>query len=233
MTRRTWIGSLVLAVLTLVVGAGPATAADHLQLSPDGSTWGSALPGPLFDPAFHWVPGDTEAASFYVRNSGTETGSLDVRMRTGAVTDLLDSGDLAVAAQLDGGPFVAVTPGTQPLVTQLTVPAGGVHKVTVRVAFDPTSTDETEDLRLSGLAFDVTLSQDSTVLAPSPEDTGTGGTETAGPHAAAGDLPGTGTVVTPLMLALAAALCAGGVALVGLARRRKDSPDERPSHVPA
>ena len=70
--RRT-ITTAALILLT----ATPAVAADEIGLSSDGFSWGSTLPQPLFDPAFRWVPGDRETASFWVRNQSGDGALLD------------------------------------------------------------------------------------------------------------------------------------------------------------
>ncbi|RNL64143.1 LPXTG cell wall anchor domain-containing protein [Nocardioides marmoriginsengisoli] len=225
MIRRLVLAA-VAGVLVLAGSMAPAAAAGELGLSSDGVTWGPTLPGPLFDPAFTWVPGDSEQASFFVRNQSADAAVLNVTLLTGPVEDLINSGDLTISAQLDGGPFTgALTAGSHLLLDNLPVDAGTVHEVTVKIDFDPQSANPTQSQRLD-FRFDVTLSQDASVLPPTDGGDGDGGD-------GGGGLPDTGTVVSPFMLLFAVLLCAAGAGLVGYSRRRYTALEERPSHVQA
>ncbi|MCW2753001.1 MAG: hypothetical protein JWQ32_412 [Marmoricola sp.] len=226
---------LVLAIGLLVTLGfqGSAQAAGELGLSPDGTHWAATLPNPLFDPAFRWVPGDSEVASFFVRNQSADAAVLDVTMLTGPLQTLIETGDLTVGASVDSGPFTDVsTPGTQALIRQVPVASGASHKINVRVTFDPASTNQSQSTQLD-LRFTVALTQAASVQPPTNGGgTGHGG---QGGHGGTGSspLPNTGSVVTPSMLLLAAVLCASGIGLVGYSRRRTPRPEERPSHVEA
>jgi len=211
----------MIAAATVLLGLGiaPASAADELGLSPDGVTWADALPGPLFDPAFRWVPGDSETRTFYVRNQSSDDGVLNVTLLTGPVETLVDTGDLKVSARVDSGAFTsAQTAGDHLLVNQVPVSAGEVRKVSVKIDFDPSSTNESQRLELD-LRFRVSLTQDTTVVQP-PSNGGDGNGNGNGNSGGSGDLPGTGTVVTPEMLLLAGILVGSGIGLIGFARRR-------------
>lgn len=227
------IRRLLLAMVLVVLGVGfstaAASAADELSLSRDGVTWSGSLDGPLFDPGFRWVPGDSETATFYVRNESPEAANLDVTLLTGPIETLIDTGDLRVGISLDGGAFASATAaGEYGLVDKAPVAPGGVRQVDVRVDFDPASTNESQERRLD-LRFDVVLSQDSSVAPPTGPGDGDGG-GVAGPG---GDLPDTGTLITPYMFVLAVLLCAAGGGLVGYSRRRAHPLEERPSHAQA
>jgi len=230
MTWRARVGLLIAAGVALLgLGTAPASAAGELGLSPDGVTWGDALPGPLFDPAFRWVPGDSEVRSFYVRNQSGDDAVLNVTLVTGPVESLIDTGDLTVSAKVGTGAYAAAdTAGSHLLINQVSVPSGAVRKISVKVDLDPASTNVSQQLRLD-FRFNVNLSQDTTSVNPptQPGDNGNGGTS------GDGDLPDTGTVVTPSMLLLAAVLVATGIGFVRYGRRRVTPLEERPSHVQA
>jgi LPXTG-motif cell wall-anchored protein len=215
----------VVALLGALLGLGTeqAGAAGEIGLSTDGVHFAGALPGPLFAPGFVWVPGDSRTATFYVKNQATTAAVLDVTMQTGPVQTLIQTGDLTIGARVDGGAYVdATTAGDHLLVDQVPVASGTIKKIDVRVTFDPASTNQSQ-LRQLDLRFAVQLSQDTSVLPPTKGGgtghghghTGGGGT-VSGP----GGLPGTGSDVTPLMLAAGAGLVALGLFLIGVARRR-------------
>jgi LPXTG-motif cell wall-anchored protein len=217
MNARRWLTALAMGLLAVCGWGAPAQAAGELGLSPDGVHWAATLPAPIFDPAFRWVPGDSETASFYVRNQAKEAGALTVTMLAPAVHDLIDSGDLTVSAQFENKPFVSVTTaGAHTLVDAVTVPPKGVRKITIRVAFDPTSPNSTED-KLLDLRFGVTLTQRGSAVSPPQTGTGhgNGGTGVSAP----GGLPNTGSDTSPLMLLLAVLLCVGGAALAVVSQR--------------
>ncbi len=231
--RRAFLG-LGAVLAFLLSGLTPAQAAGELGLSPDGVHWAAALPGPLFDPAMLWVPGDAETATFYVRNQSSDAAFLDVDLVTGEVTSLLDAGDLSVGVSVDGGQITAVrTPGEHRLVDGFAVGAGQVHRVEVHVDFDAASTNLTQARRLD-FDFRLALSQDASVSPPTDaggDNGGDNGGGVAGPEHHSGDLPGTGTVVTPSLLLTAAALCATGLALAGWARRSRETKERQNSHA--
>lgn len=234
-TWRRALVSLLLGVLTTLGLTLPAHAVGELGVSPDGITWAATLPAPLFDPDFRWVPGDVEVASFYVRNQDTETGVLQVVMADTAVRELMETGDLEVAARVDAGAYVGVNVvGPQTLVQDEQVPPGEVRRIDVRVTFDPASPNASENKRFN-LRFNVTLSQDASVLPP--VDGGgddNGGGEVAGPTdggAGAGNLPSTGSAISPELLLLAVILCAGGLGLVGFGRRDRASKERQTTHA--
>lgn len=229
------LGALAVVVGVLGFGTGSATAAGEIGLSTDGVHWSSTLPGPLFAPGFVWVPGDTKTATFYVRNQATDAAVLDLTMVTGPVETLIDTGDLTVGASVDGGPFTnASTAGSHLLVDQVPVAVGAVEKIDVRVTFDPAATNESQTRQLD-LHFTVGLSQDTAVSPPTGGNGGNGGNggsggTVSGPGGTSG-LPGTGTVITPGMLILAAALCACGLGLIGWARRSREPHERQNSHA--
>lgn len=220
--------SMLGAFVAALGPAAPASAANELGLSSNGTTWSATLPTPLFDPAFRWVPGDVEESSFYVRNQSSETGVLRVDMMDTAVRSLMETGDLEVAARVGAADWVAVTTaGAQTLVEDEQIPAGGVRRVDVRVSFDPLSPN-TSQAQLFDLRFDVNLSQEASVLPPAGPGDGDGdgsGTDNNG------NLPGTGSTLSRGLLLLAVTLCAGGLGLVGFGRRDRDSKERQTTHA--
>lgn len=232
-TRRRALVSLLLGVLTTLGLGTPAHAAGELGVSPDGVTWGATLPAPLFDPSFRWVPGDVETASFYVRNQDAETGVLQVVMVNTAVRSLLETGDLEIAARVGDGEYTGVTAvGPQTLVQDEQIPPAGVRRIDVRVSFDPASSNASESKQLD-LRFNVTLSQDISVLPPNGGDgdgDGDGDGGVAGPDDN-GILPGTGSTISRGLLLLAVILCAGGLGLVGFGRRDRASKERQTTHA--
>lgn len=228
MSLRSWLVAALLSTMAALGLAAPASAAGELQLSADGVTWGASLPAPLFDPAFRWVPGDSETRSFYVRNNAAEDGVLNLFMLPAQFGDLMTSGDLSVSAQVDGGTWVSASTAdnTHVLIDNATVPSGAVVKVNVRIDFASTSTNATQD-RLVGLAFDVSLTQGALVLAPT---TGGGGHGHGG-VSAPGSLPNTGNDVSPLTIIFGALLLAVGAGLALFGQRREARKEGEMSHA--
>jgi hypothetical protein len=138
---------------------GPALAADELGLSNDGITWSSSLPQPLFVSNFHWVPGDRQESSFFVRNESGDGAVLDIAVRGDAVGSLIDTGDLTVEVRAGTDPWSGTsTAGRHMLVTSMPVAAGQRTKVSVAVALRPAATNQSQ-ARVLELTFDVRLTQ--------------------------------------------------------------------------
>lgn len=210
MTKRLF--TLVLAIGLVLLGSAPASAADEIGLSRDGVTFSPELPGTLFDPAFTWVPGDAESETFHVRNQGNATARLTVDILGEQVSELIASGDLHVTATSGGQSQTVSDADEHRLLTIPNVEVDEIVPVTVTVAFDEASTNETQ-LLSSDLNFRVNLQQTSAVLGEGEEaDDGNGN----------GLLPDTGAQ-TPLWLAALAAICIGsGAALIS---RRRTQPE--------
>lgn len=79
--------ALLLGTALSVGGASPAQAADEVLVSPNGVTFSSMYPGILFDGIAHYVPGDTDQETFYVRNGGTTPGHLRVTLTDTVASD--------------------------------------------------------------------------------------------------------------------------------------------------
>jgi len=174
--------------------ASPAVAADELGLSLDGIHWKSSISTPLFDPSFRWVPGDSETATFYVRNQGGSLGDLTVDVLGPTADGLIESGDLHVTAKGGGGKWTNVSePGHHRLLTAPDIADGTVSAIKVNVSFDSSSTNSTQ-LRASKLTFRITLS----------ESTAAGRGE---------NLPGTGAPRVLLLAVLSALSIGSGLSL--------------------
>jgi len=224
--------SLLVALLTVMAALGfaaPASAAgNQLQVSADGVTWGASLPAPLFSPSFRWVPGDSEARSFYVRNHTGQDAVLNVIMLPAQFGDLMASGALTVSAQVDGGTWVGANSADNShfLITNASVPGKAVRKINVRIDFAAASGNATQD-SVVGLAFDVSLTQGRAVVLAPTQGSGHGPKSN---HP--GSLPNTGNDVSPLMILLAVLLFLGGAALALLSQRpRHTTKEEENSHA--
>ncbi|HEY0905401.1 MAG TPA: hypothetical protein VGE14_16065 [Marmoricola sp.] len=142
-----------LACLPLLVGGGPAAAADVpgvVAVSVDGVHWTSSLSEPIFDPDVRWVPGDRRTSSFFVRNSGPTPATVRVQVLA-EDDDLVRAGDLRFAARVDGGTWAQLPPdGAAALVRVAPLPQGRRSVVDIRIAFDPASTNSSQraDLEL-------------------------------------------------------------------------------------
>lgn len=198
-------GLLCMAFLLLV--AAPAHAADEIGLSPDGITWASALSQPLFDPDFRWVPGDSETATFYVRNQGPTSAFMTIEARSADTDLLLSNEDIALRARVGGGDWVDLDNGvpTSSLTAQ-SIGQGEAVRVDVNAIFDPASTNQSQYKELA-LAFTVTLFD--SLEGGGDDDGDDGGT--------GGLLPGTGAEVSVWLLLAAGLMLMVGAALV---RRR-------------
>lgn len=184
--------------MTLCLSAipvAPASAADELGLSVDQIHWTRAITTPLFDDSMRWVPGDSEDATFFVRNQGGSRGLLVVDVVGSSAGDLIDSGDLHITAKGGGGDWTAVSaPGRQRLLTTPSIGVGKVVPISVNVSFDAGSTNQTQ-VRSSALTFHINLSESV-------------------PSAGSGALPDTGAPDLRLYAALSAILVGTGLSFV-------------------
>ncbi|MEO6470750.1 MAG: hypothetical protein ABIR57_02835, partial [Aeromicrobium sp.] len=190
----------------------PAFAADELALSVDGVHWTQSISDPLFDESMRWVPGDSETATFYIRNQGGTAGDLTVDVIGSQAGQLLESGDLHITARGGGGMWSVVSaPGNHRLLSAPNIPDGQVSPIDLNVSFDATSTNPTR-LRSAELTFRVTLSESAA------GGSGSNGSSSSG-------LPGAGAAELRWYSATGALLIGIGMALV-LRRREGES-----SHV--
>ena len=197
--------ALLLAFGLVLVGAPPASAADEIGLSRNGVTFSASLSDSLFDPAFIWVPGDIESETFYVRNQGDATARLTMDILGEQVSDLIASGDLRVTAAGGGNETTVSDAAEHRLLTIPNVEVDQIVPITVTVAFDEASTNETQ-LLSSDLTFRINLKQTSAVLGEGAEEDDDG------------LLPDTGAQAPLWLAALAAIGIGSGAALIS--RRR-------------
>lgn len=221
--------TLLTAMVTVFVVAGPAAAASELGLSNDGVTFSSSLPDPLFDSAIRWVPGDSRTATFYVRNQSTDVGSLAVDVLGGHLGTLMDSGDIRITVTGGGGVTTPASDGIEHRVlTASGISGGATFPIAVTVDFSESSTNETQ-LISTDLKFRVTLTQSSPV---NPGGTGTDGTGTGSGSGSGNDshngsgngsglLPDTGAPYTTWIVALGSILLGTGIAVTS---RRRNNP---------
>ncbi len=148
---------IVLAALAVLMPS-MASAADEMGLSRDGVTYAPTLEGTLFDDGMTWVPGDTETATFFVRNQGKAAAQLTIDLLGASMTALLDSGDLTVTASAGGQTGTLASAAEQRLLTVQGIVDQQVVPVTITIAFDPASTNDTQ-LLASDVGFRVNLQQ--------------------------------------------------------------------------
>jgi len=204
---------LPVTILLPALLATSAHAADELALSRDGLSWVSSINEPMFDESMRWVPGDSEAARFFVRNQGGTPGDLTIDVASSRAGRLMDSGDLRITAKGGGGTWSAVTEGgTHRLLSTPDIADGAVVPITVTVALDSDSTNITQ-FRSTSLMLTVSLS----------ESVGTNG----GDDRDNGLLPDTGGPVGLWILGVGALLAGAGLAVV----TRRRSGDEVDAHV--
>jgi len=108
------VGTAALAVILALVAAEPAAAADEIQLSDDGVTYGSNLAAPLIPGLPVLVPGDTLSESFWVRNSGPSQAYLTVTLENATWTSsqLADALTVGASAPGNAGHTVALSNST-------------------------------------------------------------------------------------------------------------------------
>lgn len=222
---RFMVPFLVACVATFLPRA--AVAADNLGLSPDGVTWSPNLTTPLFDPAFRWIPGDTETSSFWVRNQSSDNATLDVSILGSGVDSLMQTGDLAVTVRAaHGSGSTTTTTARHELITSRVVNPGQTERIDVTVAFDPASGNQSQAKALD-LRFEVRLTQDVSGIrgnqrvSDDSDDSDDDEGDDNG-HDRNGALPGTGGPVWWLLPAGLIGIAAGGLT-VALSRRRDRS----------
>ena len=84
--------ALACACAAAALGGTAATAAPPggaIELSVDGQTWSADLAADLFDPAFRWVPGDTETASLLMRSRACPAASGQAEVTIGPEDSVL------------------------------------------------------------------------------------------------------------------------------------------------
>lgn len=101
--RRVFLATVgVTAALLLVHVPSAAAAPGGVEVSFDGVNFSSSASGALFTTISHLVPGDSDEATFYLRNSASEPGFLRITLRdvTTSNTDFADA--LTLSARTHG-----------------------------------------------------------------------------------------------------------------------------------
>lgn len=110
------VAAITLSVGVIAVAPAPAAhaAGGSIEISTDGVTFVSNLSGSLFTDIATMVPGDSQSANFYVRNSGNQAGFLRITLRDVVSTDAHLASALTVSASVPGfvGAPVAVDTAT-------------------------------------------------------------------------------------------------------------------------
>lgn len=221
-----WLSCLVGAFLGCAIvlsSAGAAWADGEIGLSRDGVTWSNNLDGPLLDPARRWVPGDSERASFFVRNQGPTGALLVISARSADTDELLAHDDVTLRARADGGAWVDLENGqASSRLTREPIAKAGVSRVEVDVSFDSAARNTTQ-LSAATLTLEVTLID---AAADGDVDDDNGGVEDDGASLPGGAgatggglLPAAGFMGSIAVLWIAAALVGIGLAVVKGPRR--------------
>ncbi len=150
-TRRRTLAVAVPALAGLVLAVAlwaapvraerPATMSG-LQLSTDGTHWGTSLSDPLFDPERRLSPGDTATRVLYVRNHGAEDSRAQVTV--GIHDDRAVDGArwAVVAARTDSGRWTYLRdPDSVLVLRDLRLAPGDVRRVEVQATVNALAAD--------------------------------------------------------------------------------------------
>ncbi|WP_182376576.1 LPXTG cell wall anchor domain-containing protein [Nocardioides sp. WS12] len=204
------------AVLAVGATAAPAHADDEVGLSVDGVSWANQLAAPLFDDDLRWAPGDTDDASFLVRNDGPSAGEVTVDVIATDPDGLLASDAFLLEARVGTGPWVEVLAGNTRLAPALLDIAEGARtRITVRGTFDPETIDHQD--QIAPFQVRVTMAEDGDIAGvdEGDDDGDVGGADD-------GILPDTGSGFGIGLIWLAAGLIGAGFALVLPRRQRRE-----------
>lgn len=136
-----------------------------LQISLDGSTWGTSINEPLWTEDHHWIPGDIAAKSFWVRNNATDDGTLIITVSEITGEQLFTHDDFTLEVRTDDGTWPVKVNGSKAEVMGV-VEAGAAQEIDVTLRFTPTSANVSQNQEMS-FVLNVILSED--------EDHGVGG----------------------------------------------------------
>lgn len=107
---RRFLAILAVAAAMVFVQAPSATAAPGgVELSLDGVSYTSSAPGALFTTISELVPGDSDQATFYLRNSASEPGYLRITLRDVVSSNTDFAGALTLGASTAGHPGTPVS----------------------------------------------------------------------------------------------------------------------------
>ncbi|WP_313407750.1 LPXTG cell wall anchor domain-containing protein [Aeromicrobium sp.] len=157
----------VLALGLVLVGVTPASAADQIGLSLDGTHWADTLEDSLFDPDVVWVPGDSHTVSFYVRNQADTNAVLSAAVLSGDGDHLLAGKHVSLRARAGGQWFPLVNGHPSPELTAASITPGEQVRVDVEAAFDPASSNASQSAALD-VMLRVRLADAAASIDPEP-----------------------------------------------------------------
>lgn len=213
------------ALVLLLTSASPASAADEIGLSLDGTHWGDSVVEPLFDADAVWVPGDTRTVPFFVRNHAETGAELTVDVTADDHDRLWADDHLALRARVEGR-WVELRNGVPSAeLTAASIGSGEHVRVDLQAAFDPGSGNASQDkalhlvltVHLAGAIDDVEGPKDG-----GPNDGGPDGRSDDDPNDHAGWLPSTGSETPMMLMWLAGSAIVVGAALVAAGRRERE-----------
>lgn len=229
---RRWL-STVIALGLVLVGISPASAADEIGLSLDGTHWVDTLEDPLLDPGVTWVPGDSTTVSFYVRNQADTAAVLSAAVLTDDGDRLLSDRHVSLRARAGGRWFPLVNGHDSPALTAASISPDGKVRVDVEAAFDPASSNASQSAALD-LMLRVRLADAVEDMNPVPVDpTPTDGSEKPNdadeerdaPPAGTDHLPRTGSDTPAILIWTALLAMTAGAAFVAAGRREREDDD--------
>ncbi|AJT40447.1 LPXTG cell wall anchor domain-containing protein [Psychromicrobium lacuslunae] len=205
MRRRFSLALVMVAVLTLGF-ANTAQAAGELELSKDGNRWAQSIAAPLFDPQQKLVPGGSLKTEFWARNSGPSAAQLSVKLGSTTLGELFQRDLLSLSVSASNGTvWTASRTASNSANLLADLPVSGTQKLTLTISLAVAAANDTE---LRSVPVDLQL-----ILA------GTAGDNHPVPPQKP-ELPNTGIVMLPLLLAFACFV--GGWFAVLATRRRRD-----------
>lgn len=219
------LGILLMAAMA-VLPAESARAASTILVSDDGVTFATTYPGVLFDDIANVVPGDTQTAVFYLRNTGPDDGYVRLTLRD-AMGDavLLNALTVSAGPSARPGPDIRLSKAVSCWVLNegILLPSGATTRITTQLSFSGAAGNAAQNL-VADFDLGVTLSDAAVPLPP----TECGGADIDIPGTFPDpddDLPPTGTDVPVALICVMAFLIGAGVFLIVAARRRKGRRD--------
>lgn len=220
-----FLGILMIA-LTTMVPAQSANAASSILISDDGVTFSTTYPGVLFDDIVHVVPGDTQTAVFYLRNTGPDDGYVRLTVR-----DVTGDSVLLKALTLSAGP--PARPGSEIQLSKaepcwvlneaIPLPSGATTRITTQLKFTAPAGNATQN---SVADFDLGVQLSDAAVPLPPTECGGSDIDVPGalpaPYPDADDLPPTGGEVPIGLISVMAFLIGVGAFLIVATRRRKN-----------
>lgn len=162
------VGALLLSS-AVVLAPQAAHAADEVLVSPDGTNFSNTYPGALFDGIAHFVPGDSDQETFYVRNGGSEPGHLRITLKdvVAADADFADALTVSASTVSQAGPAATILSANPcwVLLEGVTLGVGQTVGVTTTVALGDLHGLAGQGAS-AGFALGVALSSSSAPLPP-------------------------------------------------------------------